>query len=123
MFTCIDLRDNGWSALAEAFQNGEEIEGDVLDTMMYEDFEFITENDKSPIVWVEDFYADFEDAGRWDIPRFIILRVGEKFYRIVQTVGLTESQITYFENQVPQQVEPRQETVTRWFDCEDKDGR
>lgn len=57
----------------------------------------------------DSYYENFEDSGRWDIGRAFIYQFTEdgKFYRIWRTVGLTEMQETYFEDQTPQVVEEK----------------
>lgn len=106
MFTLADFVVFGKSGLIEAFEKGLEIQGEVLN----EAWEDLEEYEK------DSYYENFEDSGRWDIGRAFIYQFTEdgKFYRIWRTVGLTEMQETYFEDQTPQEVEAKSRVVLFW---------
>lgn len=106
MFSLADFVVFGKSGLIEAFEKGFKIQGEVFN----EAWEELEEYEK------DSYYENFEDSGRWDIGRALIYQFteGGKFYRIWRTVGLTEMQETYFEDQTPQVVEQKRKVITFW---------
>ena len=106
MFTFADFVVFGRSGLIEAFEKGFEIQGEVFNEAQEE----LKEYEK------DSYYKDFKDSGRWDISQALIYQFteGGRFYRIWRTVGLTEMQETYFEDQTPQVVEQKRKVITFW---------
>ena len=106
MFSLADFVVFGISGLIDAFEKGFEIQGEVFN----EAWEDLEEYEK------DSYYENFEDSGRWDIGQALIYQFteGGKFYRIWRTVGLTEMQETYFEDQTPQMVEAKSRVVLFW---------
>lgn len=106
MFTLADFVVFGMPGLIEAFEKGLEIQGEVLN----EAWEELEEYEE------DYYYEDFGESGRWDIGQALIYQFTEcgKFYRVWRTVGLTEMQETYFEDQTPQVVEQKRKVITFW---------
>ena len=93
MFTLADFTVFGMPGLIEAFEKGFQIQGEVFNEA-WDDLEKYEQSS---------YFEDFKDAGRWDIGQALIyqFREGGKFYRIWYTVGLTEMQESYYEDQTP----------------------
>lgn len=106
MFTMTDFVVQGIYGLIKAFESGFEIEGAVLN-------EALNELEKYE---VDSYYENFKDAGRWDIGLALIYQFNKdgKFYCIWRSVGLTELQESYFDNQIPEIVEKKEKIVTVW---------
>lgn len=90
-------------ALFYCIKHGVDISGEVAEWLVNEDFYVIDSG-----------YVDFEDASRWSISKYYILKIDGEYFRIWQEVGLTEMQSNEWYDQRPERVEHRAIKAMEW---------
>ena len=98
-----------WDALMYCIRNGVMISGEVA--------RWLVEDNDDRIV--DEGYADFDDASRWSISKYYILKFGNECFRIWEEVGLTEMQPNEWFDQTPEPVFQKQKTIVDWMSVEE----